>query len=506
MSNKWFDVNKDGWARVMADRGKAFAVFELFQNSADTEATEIKVTLDKIPGKPQARLVVEDNDPNGFCDLAHAYTLYNDSPKRANPEMRGWMDLGEKMVLAHCIEAKISSTTGTVLFNRDGTRKVVAQQKRAAGTVVDCTLRMTNEEYREVLRAVETLAPPEGITLTFNGDVVEPRPAMASFRTALPTRTVNDEGNMIRTTRQTEVKVYRPRPDETPMLYEMGIPVVPMPEDKFHVDVQQRVLVNTDRDNVPPAYLRKVRVHVLNAVYETLDKDDAAETWVTDAMGHKDVNPQALHKVLDKRHGERRAVFDPNDLEANNRLVAKGYTIIHGGTYGRDVWDNIRSGGAASAAGKISPSHKPYSDDPNAPLVDVVPRDKWTPGMQEVVAFIERLAERLMDVIPDVRIVRTSNNFSGCWAEGGLGGARLDLNLKRLGHRWFDEWPDNMARVISLVLHEFAHHYESNHLDERFYKAISDLAGKTVRLALEEHKLFQPKRRRNPVKESEANP
>jgi len=498
--NRWFDINKDGWSRIMADRGKAFAVFELFQNSADTNAKNITVTLTKVPGKPRARLVVIDDDPEGFCDLSHAYTLYNDSPKRADPGMRGWMDLGEKMVLAHCIEAKIASTTGTVFFTADGERDVSKRRRREVGTEVNCLLRLTNAEYDEIVKAVDTLAPPAGLTLTFNGKVIPSREHVAAFEAQLPTRTINDNGEMIRTKRYTQVLVYEPLEGETPTLYELGIPVVVMPEDRYHIDVQQRVLVNTDRDNVPPTYLRKIRAHVLNEVHDQLNKDEAASTWVTDAMGHPDIEGTAINAVLDKRHGEKRAVFDPNDLEANNKLVAKGYAVIHGGTYGKDVWSNIRTQGAAVPAGQLAPTHKPYSDDPNAPLVDTLDRDDWTPSMREVADFIERLAEKILDVIPEVMVVRSSNYFAAAWCQSGLGSSRLDLNLKRLGHRWFDTWQENLGDVIDLVLHEFAHHFESNHLDEQYHKALSRLGGQTAVLALENKKLFRPKARRNPVK------
>ena len=47
----WFTVDKDGLAKVLGRRGKAFAVLELIQNAWDAPgATQVEVTL-----KPAAR-------------------------------------------------------------------------------------------------------------------------------------------------------------------------------------------------------------------------------------------------------------------------------------------------------------------------------------------------------------------------------------------------------------------------------------------------------------------
>ena len=65
------------------------------QNAVDEAGvTQIAVTLALIPGRPPADLTVEDDGPEGFKDLAHAYTLFSESYKRGNPEQRGQFNLG----------------------------------------------------------------------------------------------------------------------------------------------------------------------------------------------------------------------------------------------------------------------------------------------------------------------------------------------------------------------------------------------------------------------------
>jgi len=69
---EWFSVDKAGLAKLLERRGKAFAILELIQNCWDTNAATIDIRVEPITGRPLARVVVEDDDPEGFKDLTHA--------------------------------------------------------------------------------------------------------------------------------------------------------------------------------------------------------------------------------------------------------------------------------------------------------------------------------------------------------------------------------------------------------------------------------------------------
>ena len=53
--------------------------------------------------------------------------------------------------------------------------------------------------------------------------------------------------------------------------------------------------------------------------------------------------------------------------------------------------------------------------------------------MKRIAAYAVSLGRELMDVAINVSVVRTANNFVACYGAG-----RLDFNLVRLGHRWFE--------------------------------------------------------------------
>jgi hypothetical protein len=85
----WFSVDKEGLAAILERRGKAWAVLELIQNALDTASPVVDVMLTSVPGAPYAVLTVADTDPDGFKDLAHAYTLFAPSQRAGDAEKRG---------------------------------------------------------------------------------------------------------------------------------------------------------------------------------------------------------------------------------------------------------------------------------------------------------------------------------------------------------------------------------------------------------------------------------
>src|SRR5579872_5837942 len=100
MGKQWFDVDRVGLGKQAEEQPKGRLVGELVQNGLDERGvTQIAVTLELVANRPLADLTVEDDSPEGFRDLADAYTLFATSYKRVNPEQRGQFNLGEKMVL-----------------------------------------------------------------------------------------------------------------------------------------------------------------------------------------------------------------------------------------------------------------------------------------------------------------------------------------------------------------------------------------------------------------------
>src|SRR3954447_16017983 len=197
MSKQWFAVDKAGLGRQAEEHSKGRLIGELIQNALDEAGvTQITVSLIPVPGKPMADLTVEDDSPEGFRDLAHAYTLFAESYKRANPEQRGQYNFGEKLVLAVCESASISTTKGTVVFDPDQGRVEKPRQKRERGSVFQGRIRLTREEFPQVCDYLRSLLLPKDVTVTFNGDRLLPRRSLHKFEASLDTLVADDGGVM----------------------------------------------------------------------------------------------------------------------------------------------------------------------------------------------------------------------------------------------------------------------------------------------------------------------
>ncbi len=84
--------------------------------------------------------------------------------------------------------------------------------------------------------------------------------------------------------RRTAIALVRTLPDETPTIYEMGIPAAAVEWGvPFHVDVQQRVLMNPNRDTVSSGYPLKLHVACLPVLLENMNEATLKKDWVAAA-------------------------------------------------------------------------------------------------------------------------------------------------------------------------------------------------------------------------------
>jgi hypothetical protein len=106
--------------------------------------------------------------------------------------------------------------------------------------------------------------------------------------------------------------------------------------------------------------------------------------------------------------------------------------------------------------------------------------------MQEVARYCQVMAQHLMDANIEVTMEKERAQPYGA----NYGSRHLTFNVLRLGKNWFD-LKNNFQGVNDLMLHEFGHHYESNHLDARYYKALTRLGAKLTQLALTRPEVFR---------------
>jgi hypothetical protein len=475
----WFDVDRKGLAKLIRQRGLEFVVFELVQNAWDQQTSRCDVTLTAIEGRPLVELVVTDDDPEGFADIRHAFTLFAESTKKGDVEKRGRFNLGEKLVLAVCEEARIITTTGGVGFGPEGRSSLRTTRER--GSEFRGVLRMTRQEMGEIEHAMSLLIAP--MPTTFNGQELAPRRRIASIEVTLPTIRTDSEGQLRPTRRRTRIDLYEPLPGEPARLYELGIPICET-GDRWDVDVAQKVPLSMDRSSVTDGYLREIRVAALNAAGEQLTQDEARAPWVQVATNHPDAQPGKVLAVTRKRFGERFVDYDPTDKEANGTAFSNGCAVIPSRALGKQERAHLRGINAIQPAGQLYPTH-PDKRVPSRELTD----DEDTPAVRRLVAMYERLGEHLVDHA--VRVVVHHARGSGTLADYDRSTATMRLNLANLGIDWFERsgaWPTRDQ--LDLLVHELGHDAEADHTSHAYHSALTRLGARLAYLALISPNLF----------------
>ncbi|MFW6172383.1 MAG: hypothetical protein ACOC5T_01375 [Elusimicrobiota bacterium] len=477
----WFEVDKKGLEKILKNKPKSFLIYELIQNSWDeSEATTVDVTVEKIERSPLIKVTVIDDSPEGFRCLSDAFTFYAESYKKKDPEKRGRFNIGEKFVLACCREASIQTTKGTIFFNEDGTRSH-SKKKTKQGSVFTGTFKANQNDFDQICCDLKKLIPPDNKKTTINGTALPKRKPICSFVEQLPTVISDDAGNLKRSIRKTNVSVLVCKTNEKSMIYEMGIPVVET-GDQFHVNIMQKVPLNTDRDNVPPSFLKTVRVAVLNNTIDVLDEDETTSTWVNEATGDKRCQKEVVNKAMDKKFGNKRVAYDPSDPEANKIAVSKGYTVVSGRMLSKEQWKNVKKSGAILPAGQVTPSKPAIGDFVN----QMIPEDDWTNGMSIVAQYSKNIAQEIIDTDIRVQFINETKDIR----IASFGEKCLTFNVARLGHNFFNNFPKNMVQIDELLIHELAHYYSSDHLDSAYYDALCSLGAKLKRLALSAPEVF----------------
>lgn len=503
----WFAVDAEGFAALQRGREPWKLVKELVANAWDEEITICEVEIG-VPGtassgehpvdvKPVARtgLVVMDDSPTGFADLRDANTFFRRNDKRCRPDVRGRFNLGEKEILSIARWARVLTMSGCVEFCTDGSIRR-PRVKRGLGTEVKLALTWTAEERHNVADALQRFLPPEGKALVVNGVEVLYRAPEHVVECTLPT-VLEDEDGLRPTARKTTVHVHescdvlaagalerlahgksavpaegKPRG----WLYEMGIPVCEI-DAPYLVDVQQKIPLSTDRDTVPPAFLRDIYAEVLNVVAEKLDREVVSDTWVREATEDERAEPSAVRAVAKKRWGDR-AVMWSSDPRANQDATDHGYDVVHPRTMSAAEREAFRGAGKLKPASMVFPQ---IGKD-----VESIDRSEWTPRMHEIADLTRRLAVALLDFDVDVRFIRDREISAG----GSYGARTVTFNLAKLTSDWHLETRAIGAGHYDLILHELAHERGFMH-DTKYVDTLGSLAGRAVRLALEDPGLFK---------------
>jgi len=248
-------------------------------------------------------------------------------------------------------------------------------------------------------------------------------------------------------------------------------------DDCWHVDVQQKVPLSRDRDNVNPAYLRKVRAAVLNAMVGKLTPEETELGWVEAAAGAPEAKEDTIKTMLGTRFGGREMVLPvKSDPGATREAQSKGVVVLDRALTG-DLRKRVKDLKNNDGSAFVAPATEKYASMTEVNLGEEIPMQQWSQSTREYVSFIERVAPSLVGQRIRVKVIDNDDtSVQGClkWQSG--------IMLVNLANHNTEDWVEN----YDLFIHEMAHTdvHNNDHLSHKFYGTVSRIGAKLAQLPL----------------------
>ena len=485
-TKNWFEVDRQGLKQLQDGKPKTFLLRELIQNAFDEKITTCKVNIKLL--NRITTIIVEDDSPEGFKDLKDSYTLFADTYKRRDSEKRGRFNLGEKQAFSICDSAMIITTTGGVLFDKNG-RKFL-RRKRPVGSQITLTLKMAPMENRDLYDYCQEILVPKGIKFEVDYDIqlpgdykkiipyIEPHEI---FKTRLQTE-IEREGAFRATTRETNVHIHGAK-NKQAFLYEMGLPVCEIDCD-YSIDVQQKVPLSADRDSVRPSFLKALYGEVLNQTHEEIEEERSSNLWVRTGFASDRATDEAIKNITTKRFGEKAAIANNFDPKANDEAISKNYNVIQGSEMDKEEWNQIKKVGALETTTKL------FGTDPTADWEFV----DSTPIQSKIGKWIEKMAKDILNL--ELKVKFMSCTAPGVTMVADYGGdtksGTIRFNVPRLPatHWELDKDGTINKNLLGLTIHELGHS-RGWHYEHSYHDCLTELGSKLTKKALSNPKYFR---------------
>lgn len=460
INKEWFTVDRVGLKQLQLGKPKHYILRELIQNAWDEKVKEVSLKTSWKNGI--AEISITDDSLEGFKDLTDAYTLFKQTSKRDNPQQRGRFNLGEKQVFSLCEQAIVSTTKGTIIFNSDGRQTL--PEKTNVGSVVSVWIKMTKEEFDEMIEVVKLYLVPRQVRFFVNKELQSPQKVFKSFETKLVTE-VNENGILKRPLRLTTLNLHK---TDKSYLYELGIPICEI-DCEFSIDVQQKIPLSVDRETIQQSYLQDLFSEVLNHTYEDIEEEKSSQNWIRIGMSDDRVNQTAVETILTKRFGDKVCVADPFDPNSVDEAISHGYRVIRGNEMSKEEWMNIKR---FESLGSSSQLFGTTFTDANK----IEPTSK----MVEVAELAKKIAKRIFNISITTIFVSERTMVAA-----QFGNNTLTFNVAKLGKSFFE----NKLNCIDLIVHELGH-YKGNHTEHDYHDAITMMAQELIKIALKEPEFF----------------
>ena len=186
-SHAKLEVSIDGMRKRYEYKDPIDLIKELIQNVWDEIPLVNECSIDVEFQGDATLITVTDNGP-GFWNIADAYTLMGDTPKRMYPTKRGRFNTGGKTVIVVAMEATVETVGTTLTFPRIGPgveARIEEKNDRTSGTVVRVLMPWNGRESEKLISDLLSFMPPGDCSTYLNGVQIPSRISEMIFRACL---------------------------------------------------------------------------------------------------------------------------------------------------------------------------------------------------------------------------------------------------------------------------------------------------------------------------------
>ena len=496
---EWLNVSTEGFAEQQRGRPIEHLVKELVQNALDAIGNDGDIWLSVEPiDDRHVRITCQDSGP-GAEDLRNLNVVFL-TTKKDSVLQRGRMGRGFKELLSIAEHATVHSRYQSLSFTRDPAtnEQLVEFDGDAVGQIgFRAMLVIAHDDAQNDLGPYfSSFLLPAGVSFYYNGKRIASRAPAHSISARLTTeRFANSRWE--KPTLATTVELFACEPDDTPTIFEMGIPVCPIDWPvRFHVNVLQRIPMNPNRDAVASGYAERLRRACLPTLLPLLTPDETRESWVGDAAA-KTKDPELQRKVVEQAFGTNIARSTPSfgrfDHDQDAREEA-GATILDTkqltGGFKRLVADIVPSSKTLAAETRAFRETEVVSlpayslaqlaaIDPKAPANDIekavvrIGRDI----VLETLTFCEMIGQKVLNGLfpkdpPKLKVAASILREAEATYSADH---RMPFNLSiaKLWKRPADSY------FLLVLIHELAHSQAMHHGDS-FTRALERIAAETA--------------------------
>jgi len=464
----WFEIDVDGFRDLYKNKPKTFIINELVQNAFDENTKECSVWVEYFNN--MIEVTVKDDSPEGFKNITHAYTLFADTYKRRDPTKRGRFNLGEKQVIAICNRAEVQTTKGTIVFDDRGRTKLDAKTKK--GSIIRINFNGSEKDKNILIKHACSLLSPEGIRYVVNGKRIKSKAIFKSFEAKLLTDIFNGE---ILKVQLRDTYIHLIESSDQSYIYEMGIPIMKT-DCLWHIDVQQKVQLNIDRDNILPSYVQDLYAEVVNNAYEHITEHSAL--WVRTAMKDTRIKKETVAHIMKERFTDKYCIANPLDSNAMEDAISHGFKPIYGGEMSGDEWDIVKDLTNIQSATQLFGNN------------DITQAEVIQPNKNQKITalYAKKIADRLLDIKVKVKFVTANGTSRVADYDREDKILRFNVGHPYLKQKFFDE--PTGEKPTKLIIHELSHE-DGGHIDYDYQEMQSTLGAKLTMLGRNEPSFFK---------------